>query len=78
MEQGDLMTSALARQRAAQAWCAPTTSNITMIPELAFVFADMLEEAWNSPIVANATTRALLEEIESRAEQYPNTVFEGD
>lgn len=38
-------TIELARQKAAQAWCTPTTGSITMIPELAFAFADILVEA---------------------------------
>ena len=60
------MTLELARQKAAQAWCTPTTGDITMIPELAFAFADILEEAWNAPLLSNATTRDLLMEIETR------------
>ena len=62
------MASELARQKAAQAWCTPTTENITMIPELAFAFADILEEVWSSPRLGTATTRELLEEIRVRIE----------
>lgn len=62
------MTSEFARQRAAQAWCTPTTGNITMVPELAFAFADILEEEWQQPRLGNATTRELIEEIRVRIE----------
>lgn len=38
------MPSRLAIEKAAQAWCTPTTEKITMIPELAMAFADILDE----------------------------------
>ena len=60
------MSSELARQRAAQAWCEPNTKNITMIPELAFAFSDIIDEIWSKPWLGNATTRELLEEIKTR------------
>jgi len=31
-------------QRAAQAWCKPTTEKLVMIPELAEVFAEILDD----------------------------------
>lgn len=38
------MTSELARQKAAQAWCKPETEKIEMIPELAEAFATIIDE----------------------------------
>ncbi len=38
------MAGSIATQRAAQAWCTPETSHISMIPELALAFADILDE----------------------------------
>ena len=58
----------LARQKAAQAWCAPTTENIVMIPEIAEEFAKILNEVWSQPWLGNATTRELLDEIKARIE----------
>ena len=60
------MSLELARQTAAQAWCEPTTENITMIPELAFAFADIIEDIWSKPWLGNATTRELIEELKAR------------
>ena len=37
------MPSERSLQRAAQAWCRPTTEKIVMIPELADVFAEILD-----------------------------------
>lgn len=62
------MTLELARQKAAQAWCTPATEKIVMIPELAFAFADILEEERSHARLGNATTRELLKEIEARIE----------
>ena len=36
--------SKFALQKAAQAWCTPETEKITMIPELAKAFADIIDE----------------------------------
>lgn len=60
------MTSELARQKAAQAWCTPKTEKIVMDPELALAFADILDDVWDQPWLGNATTRELLQEIEAR------------
>jgi hypothetical protein len=60
------MSSELARQRAAQAWCEPDTEGIIVVPELAFAFADIIDEIWSKPWLGNATTRELLEEIKTR------------
>ena len=35
----------MARQKAAQAWCTPSTKKMIMVPELAFAFAGKLVEA---------------------------------
>lgn len=62
------MASELARQKAAQAWCTPSTEKINTIPELAEAFAETLDEIWSHPWLGNATTRELLKEIETRIE----------
>lgn len=31
-------------EKAAQAWCKPTTGHLVMEPDLAYVFAEMLDE----------------------------------
>ncbi len=62
------MATGLALQRAAQAWCKPTTKNIEMIPELAEAFAEILDEIWGKPWLGNATTRQLLDELRARIE----------
>ena len=36
----------LCREKAAQAWCTPKTSHLTMIPELAEAFAEILGDIW--------------------------------
>ena len=38
------MTTEKSLHKAAQAWCKPTTEHLEMIPELAEVFAEMLDE----------------------------------
>lgn len=60
------MVSELARQKAVQAWRTSATGHLTVVSELTFAFAEIIEEAWNSPILSNATTRDLLMEIETR------------
>jgi len=62
------MASQLALQRAAQAWCQPTTGHITMIPELAEAFAEILDEVWSQPYLGNASTGELLDEVRARVE----------
>ena len=62
------MTSELARARAAQAWCEQETEDIVMIPELAEAFAKILDDVWTKPWLGNATTKELLEEIQTRIE----------
>ena len=60
------MTLELARQKAAQAWCTSETKDITMIPELAFAFADIIETIWSRPWLGNATTEQLIDELKAR------------
>ncbi len=58
----------LARERVAQAWCQPKTSNMTMIPELAEEFAIILNEIWRKPWLGNATTSEIIDELRTRCE----------
>lgn len=60
--------SPLALERAAQAWCRPTTSHLPLQPELAAAFAEILQEVWSQPWLGNATTAELLDEIRARIE----------
>lgn len=60
------MAGELARGKAAQAWCQPTTAHLVMSPELAEAFADILDEVWSQPWLGNATTGELLDEIRAR------------
>ena len=60
------MATQLSREKAAQAWCKPTTSNKVMDVELAEAFADILDEIWSRPWLGNATTGELLDEIKAR------------
>jgi len=62
------MATELARSRAAQAWCKPTTEHLVMQPELAEVFAELLDEIWSQAWLGNATTAELLSELQTRAE----------
>ena len=64
----------LSRQRAAQAWCTPTTSHIQMDPALAEAFAEILEEIWTQPWLGNATTEQLLDEVKARVPLHYRTV----
>lgn len=68
------MSIEVARQRAAQAWCQPTTEGITVDPALAEAFAEILEEIWSQPWLGNATTRELLDEIAARVDLDYKTV----
>ena len=62
------MASTLSRERAAQAWCKPTTSKKEMDAELAEAFAEILDEIWSKPWLGNATNNELFEELKVRAE----------
>jgi hypothetical protein len=61
------MASQLALERAAQAWCKPTTEHLEMIPELAEAFAEILDDVWSKPWLGNASTEELLDELKARA-----------
>jgi len=62
------MATEAALQEVAKAWCDPRTSSIEMIPELAEVLAEILDEIWHKPWLGNATTAEMLEELKVRAE----------
>lgn len=68
------MSMQLSRERAAQAWCKPTTKNKVMDAELAEAFAEILEEVWSQPWLGNATTGQLLDEIKARVDCNYRTV----
>ena len=68
------MTTDFARQRAAQAWCQPSTEGLDMIPELAEAFAEILDTIWGRPWLGYATTRELLDEIAARVDVDYKTV----
>ena len=55
-----------AREKSAQAWCTKTTENITMIPELAEEFAEILVKEMYEPKLGCATTREMFEELMAR------------
>ena len=60
------MATRISREKAAQAWCTPTTSNKEMDTELAEAFAEILDDIWSRPWLGNATTGELLDEIKAR------------
>ncbi len=62
------MSLSLAMERAAQAWCTPKTEKITMIPELAGAFANIIDDIWSKPWLGNATTSELINELRARCE----------
>ncbi len=62
------MATELSRQKAAQAWCKPTTSSTEMDTNLAEAFAEILDEVWSQPWLGNATTGQLLDELRARSE----------
>ena len=62
------MATELARQKAAQAWCADATSGIEMDVRLAEAFAEILDDVWSKPWLGNATTAELIDELRARAE----------
>ena len=61
-------------ERAAQAWCTPKTESKEMDTELAYAFAEILDEIWGKPWLGNATTRELLDEIRARVDLDYKTV----
>jgi len=62
------MATALSREKVAQAWCTPSTSNKVMDTELAEAMADILDEVWSKSWLGNATTAELLDELRARCE----------
>ncbi len=62
------MTTALARERAAEAWCKVKTSHKEMDADLAEAFAEIIDEIWSKPWLGNATTAEMLAELTVRAE----------
>lgn len=60
------MATVSSREKAAQAWCKPTTSSKVMDPDLAEAFAEVLDEIWSKPWLGNATTKELRVELECR------------
>jgi len=62
------MASRLAREKAAQAWCVEKTSHKVMDADLAEAFGDILDQVWSQPLLGNATTAQLLDELKARAE----------
>lgn len=61
------MATELARQKAAQAWCKPKTSNTEMDTDLAEAFAEILDDIWRKAWLGNATTGELIEELKARS-----------
>ena len=68
------MTTELARQKVAQAWCTPKTEKKVMDTELAEAFAEILDEIWSKPWLGNATTGELIEELKARCDLDYRTV----
>jgi hypothetical protein len=68
------MATQLSREKAAQAWCKPTTSNKVIDAELAEAFAEILDEIWSRPWLGNATTGEMLDEIKARVDCSYRTV----
>jgi hypothetical protein len=58
--------SELSIRKATQAWCTKKTSNKIMDEELAFAFAEILDEIWSKPWLGNATTSEILDELDAR------------
>lgn len=68
------MATNLALEKAAQAWCNPTTENKVMDEELCKAFAAILDEVWSKPWLGNATTGEMLDEIKARVDCSYRTV----
>ena len=62
------MATKFALEKAASAWCTPSTEQIEMIPELAEAFADIIDTVTSFCWLGNATTGYLLEELRARCE----------
>lgn len=68
------MPTELSIQKAAQAWCKPTTETKPLDVELATAFAEILDEIWSKPWLGNATTGKMLDEIKVRVDCNYKTV----
>ena len=68
------MATQLSIERAAQAWCKPTTENKEMDVVLCEAFAEILDEIWSKPWLGNATTGEMLDEIKARVDCSYRTV----
>lgn len=62
------MSMKWARQKVAAAWCQPKTENKEMDVDLAEEFAKILDRETSVPLLGNATTGELLNELIARAE----------
>lgn len=62
------MASKLAREKAAQAWCKPTTEKIVLNSALAEAFAEILDEECDKTTLDDATDEELQHEINEREE----------
>ena len=71
------MTSSLAKQKAAQAWCFDSTKHIPLDPVLAEAFAEILDEIWGQAWLGNATTGEMVAELRARARFNEVEVEEG-
>lgn len=60
--------SGLAIEKASQAWCTPKTSSIEMNTELAYAFAEIIDDILSKPWLGNATTGELIDELRARCE----------
>ena len=58
--------SELSLGKAAQAWCTEKTSSKVMDEEIAFAFAQILDEVLHKPWLGNATTAEMLDELDAR------------
>jgi len=74
MNSKDNKVSQLCIEKAAGAWCTPTTSHIEMNTDLAYAFAKIIEDIWSKPWLGNATTKELLDEIAARVDLNYKTV----
>ena len=71
------MTSSLAKQKAAQAWCFDSTKHIPLDPVLADAFAKILDEIWGQAWLGNATSGEMVAELRARARFNDVEVEEG-
>ena len=58
--------SVFAMEKSAQAWCGEKTKNKEMDVDLCMEFAKIYDEMWCKPLLGNATTRELFQELKAR------------